>query len=169
MEQVHGVDIYTIYDIVFIPWWKQQWFMYVSAGITTICLVALFWYVYKKRKNRSISVYQQLLQQLDTLSFAEDPENFKKTYTILVSIFKHFCHYAYGSSLALTDDELLQSIRTNFHMSDEVKNVAQALLSYADYIKFGNAHQTVESLQQVVDMVKAHIKQYELSITSTTI
>ena len=161
MEHVHGVDMYDIYDVVYEPWWQSRWFM-IGMGLVAIVLLVSVWFFYKNRKGkRGLSYEQRIRQQLIALKNSA-PEDASRFYSVLTNLAKEYISQMYGVSVqGLTDDEVLQLLKTSASLPKAVIDEAMKIFEGTAIVKFARGtalqdamNKALESMYRILEQTK---------------
>ena len=159
MTQIHGVDMYDIYDLAYTPWWQEAWFI-VATSIALLILVFGVVYFWKYRKKyKKLSYQEQLFLQLEQLKNmpAEQAQNF---YIILTNVLKEYLTQMYGiPAKGLTDDELLAQLSTMKALPEAMVMHVRKILEGIVIVKFAQGQDLKETLQEALTSMYEIVKQ----------
>lgn len=165
-------SFYEIYDYIYIPFWKTNFFIFTTLSIIIISLTIILYLLFKRMKAKSnlqkkLTPLEWALAELDKLNpnSYEEKEEFKQFYYTITTIIKTFLEQQYKIDIIeKTDQELLKHLKKEAfpqQLTDKLEEVLQGSL----FIKFANAQvlqeQATKDLATVVSLVKAIVPEEE--------
>ncbi len=153
------LQLYDIYDISFVPFWKQNWFM---AGVALVCGALLFgvlyWYSRRTKKTEIRESWQKSFDALTALKKTEYADH-ALFYTQLTFILKAYLEERFSLPLqGMTDAEFLDFFQQKRILSDDLTEKLKILLNGVVFIKFAHQKAAQEKIDQGFSIAQALIK-----------
>ncbi len=140
------IDLYDIYDIIYVPWFKNGWVLFLSGVVFLLLVFGLIKLIVKKNPQEEVvSFTEHAFRQLDYLKKQKDMPS-GAFYTLLLVTMKTYLQERFGVMLlSVTDQELIQ-VMESANMPQAVVENMKYMIKDSVLIKF--AHQETEQTQR---------------------
>lgn len=153
MKDSMEIELFDIYEYLYTPFWKTNWFICIFIMMMACIAFGLFWYF--KWHAKKIDIADKILIDLSLISL--DEMDSKEFYFLLTERFKIYLQDRYNRNfVSKTDAEIITFLK-QYQLDFELIESAKAIFMGPQLVKFANHQAALDQMALDLEACKIFI------------